>query len=393
MHILIIASWYKSRNAPNAGSFIEEQARMLQRAGHEVSVLHAFLQGTFKDTLKGVKTVYTEENDHDIFTMRLGVNVIFPKMRLHSYMRLCKKSKPIVEKYIQVHGKPDVVHSHAMFMGGVVARYLGGKLDIPFFHTEHTSGFVINPEQYLKNDIYLASKVYEESNKTFFVSNYALKETRRTLNIPIRKGVVLSNVVNPLFYNQIKVKNSDVFNFIHIANMLPRKNWVVIIDAWSVFLKNYSENNYRLILVGAGPLKEQLLKKMKDLKLSDSIDYYECLNREEICQIMAKSHVLLSASSVETFGLTVAEANALGLPVIVSNSGGVLDIVNDQTGVIVEKISDEAFAESMGYIVENYQKYDSEKIREITRAKFSEEVILRKLEAEYKQVIKEYIES
>ena len=55
MHILIVASWYKNAGNPIAGSFIEEQVRMLQRRGHTVAVLHVYINGTFRDTLSGRK--------------------------------------------------------------------------------------------------------------------------------------------------------------------------------------------------------------------------------------------------------------------------------------------------------------------------------------------------
>ena len=50
-HVLICTAWYKSEINETEGSFVEEQARLLQAKGYKVSVVHPYLKGTFVGTL------------------------------------------------------------------------------------------------------------------------------------------------------------------------------------------------------------------------------------------------------------------------------------------------------------------------------------------------------
>ena len=45
-------------------------------------------------------------------------------------------------------------------------------------------------------------------------------------------------------------------------------------------------------------------------------------------------HTTTQASHVETYGMTIAEANPMGKPVICTDSGKVKDIVDEETGII-----------------------------------------------------------
>ena len=381
MHILIVASWYKNAGNPIAGSFIEEQVRMLQRRGHTVAVLHVYINGTFRDTLYGRKELYSEENDNGILTMRLATNVYIPKVRALSYSRLCRKALKHVRNYIRSNGKIDVIHSHAMFMGGVVANYLSRKLNIPYFHTEHTSGFIFCPEQYNSGDIQLAKKVYEHSRQSFFVSHFAKKQIIKLCGVDEKKCSVLHNVVSPLCFEEYDCPKYERFTFLAIGNFIPRKNFDRIIEAWSGYIRNRQGD--RLIIVGNGPLKSDIENSIKTSKLADSIELLPRQSREATARLMHQSHVVLSASSIETFGMTMAEALASGIPVVSTNSGGVTDIVNSSNGILLDSISAEAIEKGMAEMREKYSLYRPAALKNYANEMFSEEAIYKQLIGEY----------
>lgn len=381
MHILIVASWYKNSENPIAGSFIEEQARMLQRRGHTVAVLHAYINGTFRDTLSGRKELFTEENDNGILTMRLATNVYIPKVRSLSYLRLCRKGLKHVRNYIRSNGKIDIIHSHAMFMGGVVANHISRKLNIPYFHTEHTSGFIFYPEQYTSTDMQLAKKVYEQSRQSFFVSHFAKERIAKLCGVSENNCSVLHNVVSPLFFEEYDCQKFDHFTFLAIGNFIPRKNFVKIIEAWSSYVRNQQSD--KLIIVGDGPLKLNMENSIKTLNLTDSVEMLPRQSREATARLMHQSHVVLSASSIETFGMTLAEALASGIPVISTNSGGVTDIVNSSNGILLGTITAEAIEKGMSEMREQYSSFKPVELRNYANERFSEEAIYRQLIREY----------
>lgn len=377
MNILVIASWYKDSENPIAGSFIEEQARMLQRRGHTITVLHAFINGTFKDTLSGKKELCSEENDCGIRTIRLSSNVYFPKIRALSYRRLCKKALQIVQDCISRYGKFDIIHSHAMFMAGVIANYVNKKTGIPYFHTEHTSGLVFNPKQYNSVDWRLAKKVYEQSEQSFFVSEFAKNKILATCGFRAQNVSVLHNVVNPMFFEAEECEKFRSFTFLTIGNFIPLKNFDKVIAAWAVYVVKHSDD--KLIIVGDGPLKNNLRNAVKRLRLTDSVEIRPRQSRIETVHLMRQSHVVVSASSIETFGMTLAEALASGIPVITTDSGGVRDIVTPEVGIMIDDFSATAITDAMLAIRKTYAKYEPLALQEYAENNFSEDVIYKQL--------------
>ena len=46
LHILISTAWYKDEQYPNAGSFVEEQARVFLKKGHKSNCTSSIFNGT-----------------------------------------------------------------------------------------------------------------------------------------------------------------------------------------------------------------------------------------------------------------------------------------------------------------------------------------------------------
>jgi len=101
---------------------------------------------------------------------------------------------------------------------------------------------------------------------------------------------------------------------------------------------------------------------------------------------MSTHEVILSSSIVETFGLSIAEAQALGIPAVVTNSGGVRDIITLETGIITEP-SASAYAEGILQMIQSYHAYDSIRIRQLASQRFASEVIMNQLNSIYQQVL------
>jgi glycosyltransferase involved in cell wall biosynthesis len=131
--------------------------------------------------------------------------------------------------------------------------------------------------------------------------------------------------------------------------------------------------------------KIELIKRFPSLNF-DLISMLSRLNRAELRKVMSTHEVILSSSIVETFGLSIAEAQALGIPAVVTNSGGVMDIITAETGIITEP-SATAYAEGILQMIQSYHAYDSIRIRQLASERFSSEVIMNQLNSIYQQVL------
>jgi glycosyltransferase involved in cell wall biosynthesis len=387
LNILIVASWYPSEHSPTEGSFIEEQADLLISKGHNVLVLHPYLIGRYKDSIGKKKVIqFTVNNGKKILSV--GVPAIIPGYRGLTYWYCFQCSLNAMKKYFLNLYDFDIVHSHAIFMAGCIGFWISKKFKIPQIHTEHASGLIFNPSQYSKFDHRIIERVYNNSKHVLFVSDFARFETCKILNLKnMDKFEVIPNLVSNRFFESNFKEIPLPLKFLNIGNFIPVKNHRLLFRAWGQLQRIYPDA--KLTLIGEGPL----LDEMKKLVQSDEINNVTFIPRQRrnaILNQIEKHHIIISSSIVETFGLTIAEAQAMGKPVVVTDSGGVRDIVDPKTGIITSQ-SVQSFFRGLIKIQTNFLEFHPIEIRRITNEKFSEEIIYLKLIKIYKSVLNRYL--
>jgi glycosyltransferase involved in cell wall biosynthesis len=128
--------------------------------------------------------------------------------------------------------------------------------------------------------------------------------------------------------------SSDEFLIIVPGRLIPEKNHNVLLQA----IKILKEQNLhpRVLILGDGPLKEEINRILVIEKLSDQVILHQAIPHEELMQIVQAADIFVMPSSSEGFGLAPAEAMALETPVICSKIGGLTDLIeNEVSGILV----------------------------------------------------------
>jgi len=99
------------------------------------------------------------------------------------------------------------------------------------------------------------------------------------------------------------------------------KNHGFLLEIFSQIKKK--EPIAKLLLIGTGPLQEQMQKKVKVLNLSDSVVFLGV--RNDVPDIMQAMDVFLFPSIYEGLPFVLIEAQASGLPCLVSLEGVTAD--------------------------------------------------------------------
>jgi glycosyltransferase involved in cell wall biosynthesis len=119
---------------------------------------------------------------------------------------------------------------------------------------------------------------------------------------------------------------------IHVGNFSPEKNHAGLLDAFERVRARYPESH--LVLVGNGPLRSEVERRVADSGLKDSVHLVGA--RSDAAELIAAADVLLLASHVEGIPGTALEACAAGVPVVTTNVGGLAEIIRDGvTGQLV----------------------------------------------------------
>ncbi len=128
------------------------------------------------------------------------------------------------------------------------------------------------------------------------------------------------------FKNKTNIKNKKIISF--VGRIAKEKEVDILIKAFAK-LKN---KDLHLVIIGDGPAKRDCQQLTKKLKIDHKTTFTGFITDEKRNSILSISNVFVfpSAWSMEGFGISIAEAMALGVPVITTGFGPQREIVSDK---------------------------------------------------------------
>ncbi len=294
------------------------------------------------------------------------------------------RAKKLFEHYVKHFGKPDVIHAHEILWGGVAARLIGKKSNIPFLVTEHSSnyafGLIKEWQKSFIRDVMKEAFAMVSVSSPFMSLLRSFGDSQRFRIVP--------NVVDTEFFSIAnKQKNDGLFRFISITPLTLKKGVDVLVKAFaSVFA---GCDAVVMEIGGEGEERAMVEQLAKDLGVKGAVKLLGGLSRFQVRDAFHRSHAFVLPSRYETFGVTYIEAMATGLPVVATKCGGPEDFVNDSNGYLVDVGSVEQVAHAMKDIYDKKETWQkrSESIQKSIIARFSEAVITRDLAGIYQEVM------
>lgn len=101
--------------------------------------------------------------------------------------------------------------------------------------------------------------------------------------------------------------------------------------------------NFRLHIVGDGPLRSSLEAQARETSLAQYTVFHGFLPQAEAAELLRNCDVMVLPSMRECGGAVVLEAMAAGLPVIATKWGGPTDYVTQDTGILIPPEEPEKF--------------------------------------------------
>lgn len=141
-----------------------------------------------------------------------------------------------------------------------------------------------------------------------------------------------------------------------IGRLVEKKGIEYSIRAIAKIAKLYPNLEYNI--VGCGALQIELERLIRELELTDIVHLLGKKDRQEIIQILQRSHIFVAPSVTARDGNQDApvnvlkEAMAIGLPVISTYHGGIPELVEDGiSGFLVPERDAEAIALKLQYLI------------------------------------------
>lgn len=346
-------SWYAGKNdeMPLGGIFHYEQAKELGKKC-KVAIYYPFDKSLKQENISGI--------ERGVLTYRSYFN---RRHRFFNIIRMIKTFKKINKEF-----QPEIIHAHVATEVGRYALVLSKLFRKPLIVTEHSTMECSGVSKGI-GKIY-GKLVYSHSKYNICVSEdlqYKLQTT-----FPRCKFHTIYNGI-------IKPNRSHNQNFYRIPNKV---NIVLVAALYSPDIKGIQyvlpairkllNEGYNLIfhIVGDGEYREYFERMAEEYEIRNNCIFYGACSKQKVFDIIDQMDFLISASLAESFGCSLAEAMMLGKPVIATRSGGPESFVNEDVGILIDKGDETAIVNGLRKMINMFDRYDSEKIRNFAYEKF-----------------------
>ena len=272
-----------------------------------------------------------------------------------------------IDKILKIE-KPDVVHFHlGVSLYGLIPCFFRRKIKL--FYTFHTVAEK-DSEGLIRRLCFLGIKFRG-------LVPVAITETVRK---SIQDMYKISNV--NMIYNGIdlskyycsKNKNNEKICLIAVGQIWKAKNHFFLVDVMDKLRETDDIDRYKLLILGDGPLKQELDDYIKEKNLSNVIELKG--NVSNVFEYLANADIFVLSSEYEGLSLATMEAMASSLPIVSLNVGGMKDLISDN-GFLVSKGDVDTFVKKIIILsrsmelrkimgnksVEYVKKYDKKEMR------------------------------
>ncbi len=288
----------------------------------------------------------------------------------------------------------DVYEAHLSSGYGLLKALKKQGSSKPFIHTVH--GVLADEYQQAKQNGYQAfrgrianqfmrrlAKLEGETakNATLIVtiSKYSLENMRKYYDVDKSKVRIVPNGVDAEKFKPTEDQQAAKRQFglddqpvvLFVGSLIPRKGLHFLVEAAKKVVKQQADAKF--VIVGDGPLKNQLLSDLGNANVSGNFVFLSGLSEDALAAVYSCADLFVLPSVQEGQGIVLLEAQASAKPVVAFNVGGVNEaVLRGETGLLVNRgnsdeladallklLSDRSLREKMGvrgrrFVVDNF---------------------------------------
>lgn len=358
MKIIWLCSWYPNENDIFTGDFIQRQAVAVS-AFADIEVVHV---------------VFCDKNDTSVQVVnsQLKETIYYKKKgsilsNLWDYFNL---HQTFLKRYRNTKGNPNAMHVQIPIKAGMVALWFKFFYKMPYIVTEHYGIYNTYLDDHFESRStwfrFLTKQVVKNADRLTTVS-YSLGDDMNQL-VAKKEFTVISNVVDTTLFQYTKPERREIFQFIHISNMIPLKNIQGIIES----AEKLWQQRQDFVVVIVGSIKEEYVQVANEKQLLNSVIVFKGeVSYKQIATEIKESQSLIIFSDTESQSCVVLESLCCGRPAIVTNIGGVKELIDESNGYKVNVKDTNDLVEKMNCMIDRYDSFNTEEISKDAIAKYS----------------------
>lgn len=152
-------------------------------------------------------------------------------------------------------------------------------------------------------------------------------------------------------YHREDTCEDEPIQLLYVGSLIPRKGINDLLEAVSE-LTHSSSRSFRLIVVGDGPEKAELVERSKELEIDHFVQFKGHIpDHERLINIYRESDIFILPSIEEGFPRVVVEAMSQSLPVITTEVGEIPERINKNEAVLIPPRSPEDITAAIELVV------------------------------------------
>ena len=263
----------------------------------------------------------------------------------------------------------DVYEAHAVSGYGFPKALKKKNINKPLIHTIH--GVLADEYEQAKKEGYpsvrgrlanyfmhslakLEQEMAQNATLIVTISNYSLEKIQKHYYIDKSKVRIVPNGVDVEKFkpdsnpeeSRRKLGLGDEPCVLFVGSLIPRKGLSFLVEAAKKVVKEQA--NTKFLIVGDGPLKNQLTAWLKSANLLGNFLFMGNLKDDMLPAVYSCADVFVLPSVQEGQGIVLLEAQASGKPVVAFDVGGINEAVrNGETGFLVKRGSTGELADAL----------------------------------------------
>jgi glycosyltransferase involved in cell wall biosynthesis len=371
LHVLMLPSFYHTRQRPYSGPFFRDWATALMRAGVKVGM--GYVEG------RGLRSLSFRALKETHFQTTFGLEDGLPTVRLEGWNTLAqwtagglawaRLTQHVIREYMERQGRPDLIAAQSATWAGQAARRANRHWGLPYVITEVNTGFGTGKVRGLRAAI--SRRAFARAEGVVAISEN-LRTRLRQLGGARYIEVIPCTVDESYWTAPPTPRASAPFTFYAQAHLTPRKGFDILIRAFARRFRG--EATVHLVIGGDGAMRNDLEALAESTGVQSQVSFLGAIPRDAVREAMWAANCFVLPSHAENFGVVLIEALSTGLPVISTRCGGPEDIVNDKVGLLLRPGDEQGLAQALSTI-RSRPAYDPEVIRRYAIARYGYAIV------------------
>jgi glycosyltransferase involved in cell wall biosynthesis len=262
-----------------------------------------------------------------ILVANTGGRAMVEARQMGLWVEECRGSSVRVENLLTMH-EVKVVLTHCCYSHFDSIS----KLGIPLLEVLHNAYFWnLGDERLHQLRLLHISRYIAVSESAGIFANKFLHIPKYNLDI-INNGLNPKGLIRPpaILRAKLRRRTDEQIVLVHTASFGPQKRHALVLAAFEKMAERYTK--LKIVLAGSSEVNLDVYQRVcilaKASKYSDRIEFAGVLDRREVSQLLASSHIALLPSAVEGFSIASLEFAYFGIPCVLSDTGAAREFID-----------------------------------------------------------------